>query len=208
MRILLVDDHLILLDGLKNILESSPEFNVVATCVSGNYALAHLKNDAIDLLITDYSMPDLDGVELVKQAKKTHPNLKIIVLSMHDEPEKVREMVKEDIDGYILKKYAYNEILNAIQIVGRGGKFWSAEISNLLVRGLGEAQPKAEDILTERELDVLKLLIQEKNSREIAEQLFISERTVETHRKNMIRKTNSNSTVGLVKFAYEYNLIT
>lgn len=207
MRILLADDHLILLDGLKNILEGVSGYQVMATCVNGNYALAYLRKHEIDLLITDYSMPDMDGIELVKQVKRLKPNLKVIVLSMHDEPVKVQKMVKEDIDGYILKKYAYNEILNAIEIVDRGGKFWSAEVSNILIRGLGENKQKAEDILTERELDVLKLLVQEKSSKEIAEKLFISERTVETHRKNMIRKTNSNNMVGLVKFAYEYKLI-
>lgn len=205
MRILLTDDHLILLDGLKSILGENPQFNVVATCVNGSFALAHLIKDNIELLITDYSMPDMDGLTLVKKAKNLCPNLKIIILTMHDEPVMVQEMIALGVDAYILKKYAQQELLNAVYIVKQGGKFWSNEINYILIKGLGikENQP----VLTDRELEVLKLLIKEKNSREIAEKLYISERTVETHRKNMIRKTNSSTTVGLIKYAFENGLI-
>ncbi|MFC5285287.1 response regulator [Pedobacter alpinus] len=205
MQIILVDDHSILLDGLKNLLQEVPDYEVVACCTNGHYAICHLKTDAIDLMVADYSMPDMDGLLLIKEAKSIRPDLKIIVLTMHDEPHKVQEMMALGIDGYILKKYAQQELLTALSVVGNGGKFWSNEVSNILVRGLGL---KAEElILTDREVEVLKLIMQEKSSKEIAAELFISERTVETHRKNMIRKTNSSSTVGLIKYAYEHDLV-
>lgn len=206
MRIILVDDHSILLDGLKNLLNEVSDYEVVACCTNGNYALSHLKTEEVDLMVADYSMPDMDGLLLVKEAKRIKSDLKVIVLTMHDEPFKVQEMMALGVDGYILKKYAQQELLTALSVVKNGGKFWSNEVSNILVRGLGL---KAEElVLTDREVEVLKLIIQEKSSKEIAQELFISERTVETHRKNMIRKTNSNSTVGLIKYAYEHKLVS
>ncbi len=205
MRIILVDDHSILLDGLKNLLTEMPEYEVAACCTNGHYAICHLKKEQIDAMVADYSMPDMDGLALIKEAKSLQPNLKVIVLTMHDEPHKVQEMMTLGIDGYILKKYAQQELLTALTVVGNGGKFWSDEISNILVRGLGLNDDDL--VLTDREVEVLKLIMKEKSSKEIALELFISERTVETHRKNMIRKTNSSSTVGLIKYAYEHRLV-
>ncbi|HET8828850.1 MAG TPA: response regulator transcription factor [Pelobium sp.] len=205
MRIILVDDHSILLDGLKNLLAEVPDCEVVACCTNGNYAICYLKKEKVDVMIADYSMPDMDGMELVKEALAVQPDLKIIVLTMHDEPHKVQEMMALGVDGYILKKYAQQELLTALSVVGNGGKFFSNEVSNILVRGLGL---NADDlVLTDREVEVLKFIMQEKSSKEIAKELFISERTVETHRKNMIRKTNSSSTVGLIKYAYQHKLV-
>lgn len=205
MRIVLVDDHSILLDGLKNLLAEVTDCEVVACCTNGNYALCHLKKEEIDVIIADYSMPDMDGLTLVKEARKIQPKLKIIILTMHDEPHKVQDMMSLNVDGYILKKYAQQELLTALSVVGGGGKFFSNEVSNILVRGLGL---NADDlVLTDREVEVLKLIMREKSSKEIAQELFISERTVETHRKNMIRKTNSTSTVGLIKYAYQNKLV-
>lgn len=204
-KVLLVDDHAIMLNGLISILQEVNHIEIVTSCSNGNFALATIKAEKVDLLITDYSMPDMDGTYLVKKAKLISPQLKIIVLSMHYEASKVQDMMRLDIDAYILKKYARQELLNAVNIVINGGKFWSSEVSNILVRGLGLKEDEL--VLTDREIEVLKLIIKEKNSREIAEMLFISERTVETHRKNMIRKTQSNSTVGLINYAYEHKLV-
>ncbi|OAQ42393.1 hypothetical protein A5893_01805 [Pedobacter psychrophilus] len=181
------------------------DFSVKGCYANGHFALSHLKKEPIDILITDYSMPDMNGADLAKEARLISPNLKIIVLSMHDEPHKVQEIMKLEINGYILKKYARQEILTAINVVNAGGKFWSNEVNHILIKGLGLKEE--EFTLTDREIEVLKLIIKEKNSREIAGLLFISERTVETHRKNMLRKTQSSSTVGLIKYAYEHKFI-
>lgn len=205
MRIILVDDHSILLDGLKNLLAEVHDCEVLACCTNGHYAICYLKKEKVDVMIADYSMPDMDGMELVKEALAVQPDLKIIVLTMHDEPHKVQEMMALGIDGYILKKYAQQELLTALAVVGNGGKFFSNEVSNILVRGLGLNTDDL--VLTDREVEVLKFIMQEKSSKEIAKELFISERTVETHRKNMIRKTNSSSTVGLIKYAYQHKLV-
>lgn len=202
-KVLLVDDHAIVLDGLDALLKTSSEFKVTKASV-GEFALSYLRSDSFNIMITDYSMPDMDGLSLVKKAKQVSPATKIIMLSMHDDAHVIREAVSAGLDGYILKKYAQQELLQAIEVVSKGGQYWSREVTTALLNNNKLDAPA--DSLTEREIEVLKLLVQELNNREIAERLFISERTVETHRKNLMRKTNATNTVGLVKYAYAHRL--
>lgn len=206
MKILLVDDHAIVSDGLEAILKLVDGFEIVNKLTSGDFALAYLKQHEVDLVITDYSMPDMDGLTLVKKAKLIKPDIKIIVLSMHDEALMIREMLAAGVDGYVLKKYAQQEIVNAIETVHNGRKYFSNEVNKALLSAL-LPQEMSENSVTERELEVLKLLAQELTSKQIAEKLFISERTVETHRKNLMRKTGANNAIGLVRYAYSKKLL-
>ena len=206
MKILLVDDHAIVSDGLEAILKVVDGFEIVNKLTSGDFALAYLKQHEVDLVITDYSMPDMDGLTLVKKAKLIKPDIKIIVLSMHDEAPMIREMLAAGVDGYVLKKYAQQEIVNAIETVHNGRKYFSNEVNKALLSAL-LPQELSENSVTERELEVLKLLAEELTSKQIAEKLFISERTVETHRKNIFRKTGTQSIIGLLKYAYEHKII-
>jgi len=206
MKILLVDDHAIVSDGLQALLQTVVELEVVSKMTSGDFALAYLKQHEVDLLITDYSMPDMDGVTLVKKAKQLKPELKIIVLSMHDEVVMIREMLSAGVDGYVLKKYAQQELVNAIKMVSDGRQYWSAEVNRALLSSL-LPQEMPENQITDRELEVLRLLAQELTSKQIAEKLFISERTVETHRKNLMRKTGANNGIGLIRYAYSKKLL-
>lgn len=206
MKILLVDDHAIVTDGLEMLLQAVEGLEVVKKLTSGDFALAYLKQSPVDIMITDYSMPDMDGVTLVKKAKIQIPNLKIIVLSMHDEVTMIREMLSAGVDGYVLKKYAQQEIVNAIETVNNGRQYFSNEVNKALVSAL-LPQEMPENNVTERELEVLRLLAQELTSKQIAEKLFISERTVETHRKNLMRKTGASNAIGLVRYAYTKKLL-
>lgn len=206
MRILLVDDHAIVTDGLEAILQTDDSFEVVEKHNSANFALAWLKTNDVELMITDYSMPDMSGLELVRKVKTLKPAIKILVLSMHDEPVIVREMLAVGVDAYVLKKYAHQELVNAIHAISNGRQFWSAEINKTLLNALTKSEAQ-ENHITDRELDVLKLIVQELTSKQIAEKLFISERTVETHRKNLMRKTGVNNVIGLVRYAYAHKLI-
>lgn len=206
MKILLVDDHAIVSDGLEALLKAVDGFDVVNKLTSGDFALAYLKQFPVDIMITDYSMPDMDGVTLVKKAKILRQDLKIIVLSMHDEVSMIKEMLSAGVDGYVLKKYAQQEIVNAIETVNNGRQYFSNEVNKALLSAL-LPQEMAEKNVTERELEVLKLLAQELTSKQIAEKLFISERTVETHRKNLMRKTGANNAIGLVRYAYSKKLL-
>jgi two-component system nitrate/nitrite response regulator NarL len=206
MKLLLVDDHAIVIDGLQALLQSEEGLTIVEKFTSGNFALAYLKQNEVDVMITDYSMPDIDGLTLVKQAKALRPDLKVLVLSMHDEPMMIKDMLSVGVDGYVLKKYAQNEIVTAIETISKGRKYFSNEINKALLSAL-LPQSAPENHVTDRELEVLKLLVQELTSKQIAEKLFISERTVETHRKNLMRKTGSSNAIGLVRYAYTKKLL-
>ena len=206
MKLLLVDDHAIVTDGLQALLQSEDGLTIAEKITSGNFALAYLKQNEVDIMITDYSMPDMDGLTLVKQAKALRPDLKILVLSMHDEAVMIKDMLNAGVDGYVLKKYAQQELLSAIHAVANGRQFWSDEVNRALITAL-QTQDLQQNQVTDRELEVLKLLAQELTSKQIAEKLFISERTVETHRKNLMRKIGANNAIGLVRYAYAHKLL-
>ncbi len=202
---MLVDDHRILLDGVKNLLSNSNEFEVKDTAASGKDALALLKTKEYDVMVTDYELPGLTGLELIKAAKTVLPEMKIVVLSMHDDPAIVRELLRAGVNGYILKKDTHKTLTDALQKVIANKRFLSDEISDLLIHLADE--PDDRGTLTSREVEILRLVAKEYSSRQIAEILFISERTVETHRKNILKKTGATNLVGLIKYAYANNLI-
>jgi DNA-binding NarL/FixJ family response regulator len=205
MKVFLVDDHAIMLDGLVALLKTDEEIEIVGTAGTVGDAMDFLKMNHIDVLVTDYNLPDDDGLSLVRKVKRLWPEIKILVLSMHSESHLVKEILKEGIDGYVLKKDSKDDLIDALYSVKKGNLFVSNEINNMLVRNLH--QPDEQKLLTEREREILKLISKEYTNRMIAEALFISERTVETHRKNIFRKTKTSSLVGLIKFAYANNLI-
>jgi len=200
--ILLVDDHRIFLEGLKNLIQDP--FHVKHTANSGKEALELIKSSEFDVMITDYEMPGINGLELVKAVRATQPEIKIIVLSQHDDPSVVKELLRIGVQGYLLKNNTYKNLTEALEKVMEGKRFLSDEIAELLIN-----TPEEEDkgVLTSREIEILRLVAKEFNSRQIAEILFISERTVETHRKNILKKTGSSNLVGLIKYAYANNLI-
>ncbi len=203
--ILLVDDHPILTDGLKMVFKDYTTFDIVASTHSGAYALALLKAKPIELMVTDYSMPDMNGLDLIRQAKALSPRLKTIVLTMHDEASIIKEVIAAGADGYILKKCAMEELAQAIESVLNGKPYLSSEVGQKLFQ-LAK-QPEFDESLTDREVEVLRLIIKELTNKEIAAHLFISDRTVEVHRKNLMRKIKCANTVGLIKYALANNLV-
>lgn len=205
MKIFLTDDHAMLLGGLIKVLSTEDEFDVIGSAGSVRETLDALTQKTPDLLITDYNLPDDDGLALVRRVKQKYPSIKIIVLSMHDEAHLVKEILKEGVNGYILKKDSHNELVNAVYAVKQGKVYLSSDINAMLMKGLNGSEEQR--LLTDREREILKLIAKEYTNRDMAEELFISERTVETHRKNIFRKTGTNNLVGLIKFAYANNLI-
>lgn len=205
MRILLVDDHSILMDGIKSLLEKDTTLQVVHMASTAETALTYLKSAEIDLLITDFNLPGMDGLSLIHTARRICNDLKIIVLSMHNEIHLVKEILRTGVNGYVLKNDSHRELLQAIEEVRQSRVFLSSDINKLLIQNL--QNPDEGKLLTDREREILKLISKEYSNKDIAEELFISERTVETHRKNIFRKTGTNSLVGLIKFAYANNLI-
>ncbi len=205
MKTIIVDDHAILLDGIRALLERDELVKVVATAASAEEALELFKTQRPELLITDFNLPGMDGLSLIRRVKKIYPDIKVVVLSMHDETHLVKEILKEGVNAYILKKDSHKELLEAIRQINNGKVFLSDEINKMLIKSLNF--PDDNKLLTDREREILKLIAKEFSNKQIAEELFISERTVETHRKNIFRKTGTSSLVGLIKFAYANNLI-
>lgn len=204
-KVFLVDDHAILLDGVRSLLSATDEYEVVGAASTAEDALKYLQNNEVEILISDYSLPGMDGLGLVRVLQRIQPDLKIIIMSMHDESHLVKEILKAGIKGYLLKKDSTKELITALEQVRAGRVYLSNEINSLLIENL--QNPDEGKLLTEREREILKLIAREYTNRDIAEELFISERTVETHRKNIFRKTKTNSLVGLIKFAYANNLV-
>jgi len=203
--VLLVDDHTMILEGVSRVINESREFEVTQMATTVSEALQFLKIQQFNILITDYNLPDHNGLYLVRECKKLYPDLKIIVLSMHDEAHLITEILKEGINGYILKKDSLSELEKALNSVLDGKVYLSADINSMLIDGLKKQAPQK--LLTTREREILGLIIEEFSNKQIADKLFISERTVETHRKNIFRKSKTNNVIGLTKFAYKNNLI-
>jgi len=204
-KILVVDDHAIVLDGIKSLLADIENAEIAATATNATEALTLLKQTKAELVITDINMPGMDGLEFIKTIRSDFPPTKIIVLSLHDEPHFVRNIMKLRVQGYILKNDASSELVEAVYRVLAGKTFFSSKINQVMMEQINS--PASENLLTEREIEIIKLIAEEKSSKQIADKLFISERTVETHRKNIFRKTATNNIVGLIKFAYANNLI-
>lgn len=211
-RLLIVDDHQMLLDGIRALLQDVPNFQIVAEAFNGLQALEQLSKHEVDIVLTDISMPDMNGIELTKNIKKDYPNIKVLALSMFSEQQTIREMVDAGISGYILKNTGKQELVGALTKIASGGIFFGDEVTNEMMRMMTqpekEQEKKAIVNLTFREREILKLIAKEYSNIQIANELFISERTVETHRKNIFRKTNTKSIVGLIKYAYEHQLIS
>ncbi len=205
MKIFLTDDHAVLLGGLIKILSAEDDLEIVGSAGTVRETLDELTQKNVDLLITDYNLPDDDGLTLVRRVKQKYPEINIIVLSMHDEAHLIKEILKEGINGYILKKDSHEELVSAVRAVKNGKVYLSSDVNTMLMKGLNGTEEQK--LLTDREREILKLIAKEYTNRQMAEELFISERTVETHRKNIFRKTGTNNLVGLIKFAYANNLI-
>lgn len=205
LAILLVDDHTMLLEGINHLLEGQPGITVVAKAAGVPNAIELLKKNKVDLIVTDLHMPGMDGIALFNHVKEHYPAVKTIVLSMDDEVQIVKELLRSGVHGYVLKKDTHSELLKAIEEVSTGKVYVSSEVNKVLIEGLHNDNEKP--LLTSRELEIVRLIAKEYSNKQIAEELFISERTVETHRKNILRKTRVGSIVGLIKYAYANKLL-
>jgi two-component system, NarL family, nitrate/nitrite response regulator NarL len=205
-KLLIVDDHHIVLDGLKSLFEQDPQFEIIGAASSAEEALRLLSISTPDILLTDYRLPGLTGLELAVVVKEKYPGVKRVILSMHDEGLLVKQILKEGVDGYLLKSIQQSELKMALHQIMDGFPYVSPEITRMMLADMNSGQP--EELLSERERQVLNLIAKECSNKQIAEKLFISERTVETHRKNIFRKTNTTSLVGLIKYAFANNLIS
>ena len=204
----IVDDHQIVIDGLTSLLKGHEKFNFVFATTDSGEVVNKIREKPVDILLTDVMMPKLPGNQLAKQVREKFPNVKILALSMSGQGDLVNEMIEDaDIAGYVLKYIGKQELVKALEKIAGGGIYFSEEVLDELQRSSNRKKQKEEAHLTDREIEIIRLIEKEYNNKQIAGTLFISERTVETHRKNIFRKSGTNSVIGLVKYAYEHKLI-
>ena len=207
--ILIVEDHEMFIDGMKLLLKRNQRINNIYEARNGKAAIEIIKGHKIDLVITDLNMPVMTGLELTRIIKSDYHNIKVIVLSIHNNKEMVRSIFDTEAEGYILKDAGKPELENAINKIADGGTYYSNDVLSVLMEGYKKEIEEKADVqeLSERELEILKLICQEFTTPEIAKMLFLSPYTVITHRRNMLQKTNSKNVVGLIKYAIKFNLI-
>lgn len=204
----LVDDHQIVIDGLTSLLKGHESFSFAFATTNSSEVIDKINETCVDVLLTDVMMPTLPGNQLAKQVRQKFPAVKILALSMSGQGDLVNEMIEDsDISGYVLKNIGKQELVSAIEKIAAGGIYFSEDVLGELERSSRRKKQNEEAHLTAREIEIIRLIEKEYNNKMIAGTLYISERTVETHRKNIFRKTSTNSVIGLVKYAYEHKLI-
>lgn len=203
-NILIADDHQMVIDGLKMMLDHQ-SYNVISEANNGQEAidLINVNPQKYDLVLTDISMPLLSGTELCKMIKAQFPHIQVLILSMYNNAQAVKEAVLAEADGYILKNSGRNELLQALHRITNGGTYFSQDIVPIIYGQYQKrkAQDEKLNMLSPREKEILLLIVKELTSEEIAEKLFISKKTVDNHRQHLFVKCNCKSTVGLVKYA-------
>lgn len=209
-KVLIADDHKIIRVGLKGFIQLQPDMEVVGECDSADEVVAMAKTLNPDVILMDIDLDQSSGIDATRQIKIQHPHMHILALTLHHEESFILPMIKAGANGYLLKNSEPEELIDAVRTVNRGNSYYSKRVSDTLMQSLMREKNSAGSSdfgLTPRELEVLKMIAQEHSNGEIADKLFISIRTVDTHRRNLLEKLNVKNTAGLVKFAIEKGLI-
>ena len=208
-KVILADDHAIVLDGIESILNDAPHVVVAGKAASAAEAETLVSQLAPDLLITDISMGEVSGLELTRRMAEHYPLVKVLVLSMHDSVQHISGMLEAGAAGYLLKSVKQAELFAAIDAVMAGQQYIQQSLAVAYARARQrQAEAVAQSPLTPREIEITRLIARELTTAEISRQLFLSERTVETHRKNIFRKTGVKTAIGLLHYAREQGLLS
>jgi len=211
-KILIVDDHRVVIEGVKSALQEHPEFEVVGEAVDGLQAVESARSLGPEIVIMDISMPNLSGIEATKQIKEFDPEIRIVIYTMYSDKEFVIDLFKAGISAYVLKDDPLSDLILALKAVKGGGTYFSTMSPTILLRHMKELEEKTEstdsyDTLSQREQEVFQLLAEGKRIKEIADELFISPKTVESHKYNIMEKLQATSVVDLTKIAIRKKLI-
>jgi DNA-binding NarL/FixJ family response regulator len=207
-RIIIADDHQLFRNGLKILLNAFPDFEVTGEASNGEEFLKILRNSNAEIALMDINMPEMDGIEATREGLKLNPDIKIIALSMYGEEEYYYKMVDAGAKGFVLKDSDISEVKDAILTVSRGGSYFSQELLYHVILKFKNRESESKSAsLSKREKEILLKICEGLSNQEIAETLFISKRTVDKHRANLLDKTNSKNTASLILFAIKNKLI-
>jgi DNA-binding NarL/FixJ family response regulator len=210
MRILIADDHDIIRKGVKAVLSSRPGWEVCAEASTGREAVARAEEHRPDIVVMDISMPDLNGLEAARQIRKMLPKTEVMILSLHFSDQLVREIVDAGVHAYVLKSDADEDLLKAVEALANRRSFFTSGAAELILDGTrqkGSSTTLLRNRLTAREREIVQLLAEGKSSKEVAVSLFISVKTAETHRANIMRKLEVHSVSELVRYAVKNHMI-
>ncbi len=206
-KVLLVDDHQLVLDGIKSMLNGADMITIIGEAQTAQNTQKFLENHQPDVILMDINLPEMNGVELCGIVKKAYPSIQIIALTMLNEVSFITRIMKAGASGYLLKNTSKDEIIKAIKTVTSGDQYLTQEVKeHLISASFGQRTHQSQPKLTRREKEVLALVMEENTTKEIAEKLFISMATVETHRLHLLNKIGARNTAGLVKKAIELGL--
>jgi DNA-binding NarL/FixJ family response regulator len=212
-RVLLADDHALMRRGIRDLLEGDKEIEVVGEAADGREATQLTQKLKPDVLIMDLTMPELNGLDAIRHIRKDCPEVELLVFSMHDSEELIREVFSAGARGYVLKSDAALYLIDAVRSLAEGKPFFTPRISEAILHSLTavgshpQGEPSAKGPLSSREREILQLLAENKSNKEIATRLGISVRTVETHRRSVMQKLNANSIVELVHYAIRNGIV-
>jgi DNA-binding NarL/FixJ family response regulator len=210
MKLLICDDHNLISEGIELMLQNSSETFEIHIVTSGKAALQFLQTKVIDVLILDISMPEMDGLEVLDALKEKELIINVLMLTMHNQIEYIKKAMSKGAKGYILKNTSKEMLIEAIHKVAKGETFIDSRLTTILIDDLTDV-PKTQKVadvkLTPREIDILKLIAQNKKTKEIAELLFISVNTVQSHKKNLYSKLNIHSVSELVNYAFQHGFV-
>ena len=207
-HILLVDDHDIVMDGIESLLKHAPDLAVVGKASSAAVAETLIRQLQPDLVLTDISMGEVSGLELTKRIKQQFPKVRIVVLSMHDGVQHITSLLEAGALGYLLKNIKQDELFVAIRTVMNGQSYIQTSLVESYTRARQQLEAtQRQSALTPREIEIIRLIAQERTTAEISQQLYLSEKTVETHRKNIGRKTGAKTAISLLKYAHEHGIL-
>lgn len=209
-KILIADDHQLFREGLVNLISNSSDMEIIAQANNGREAIKMASEYAPDVILMDIGMPEINGIEATKILKKNHPDIKIVALSMHSDKQYIKGMLEAGASGYLLKNSTVDQALDAVRIVHQGKKYLSTDITEALIDnylGKDDQSLLITSELTTREYEVLKLYAEGKETREIAKMLYVSVKTIGTHRQNILEKLSLRNTADMVKFALKHEII-
>jgi len=214
-KLYIIDDHKLFVQGVISLLSDESDLEITGYSLSALDFLAGVEKLNVDVYLMDINMPDITGIELTRKLKELKPEARVLALTMYDDFEYVENMIKSGADGYILKTASMEELSLAIKTVAKGNKFFGNEIQEIVFNKIGgkgstintSGTTDNQANLTKRELEIISLIAKEFTTQEIADKLFISARTVETHRKNILSKTHAKSIIGLLKFVEQKGIL-